>query len=317
MRIAHLSDLHLARGPLAVPPAAALADALARALALEPRPDCLVITGDLADTGHPDEYAALRDILRKCPVPVHLLPGNHDDPGALIARFGDTPFLGNGVSPSYTVEYPEATLVVASSWVEGSPAGLLGPDQLGWIDRALGARPAVAAFVCLHHPPVPVGIPFLDGMILDDAAALADVLRGHPHVVRVLAGHVHRDASALFAGTLMTTAPSTFRQAALRMHDAAPPGYVAEPAGFLLHVLDGGTCVTHSVTASHTAAVRAFLSRLITARSPGCPRRPRRWRPGRPAPRAAPRACCTWARSRAPAGPGRCSRRCCGRCAPW
>ena len=85
MRIAHLSDLHLARGPLAVPPAAALADALARALALEPRPDCLVITGDLADTGHPDEYAALRDILRKCPVPVHLLPGNHDDPGALPA----------------------------------------------------------------------------------------------------------------------------------------------------------------------------------------------------------------------------------------
>jgi hypothetical protein len=56
----------------------------------------------------------------------------------------------------------------------------------------------------------------------------------------------------------MTTAPSTFRQAALRMHDAAPPGYVAEPAGFLLHVLDGTTCVTHSVPASHTAAVRAF-----------------------------------------------------------
>jgi len=261
MRIAHLSDLHLARGPLAAPPAAALADALARALALEPRPDCLVITGDLADTGHPDEYAALRDILRKCPVPVHLLPGNHDDPGALVARFGDTPFLGNGVSPSYTVEYPEATLVIASSWVQGSPAGLLGPEQLGWIDRALGARPGVPAFVCLHHPPVPVGIPFLDGMILDDAAALAEVVRDHPHVIRVLAGHVHRDASALFAGTLMTTAPSTFRQAALRMHDAEPPGYVAEPAGFLLHVLDGSTCVTHSVAASHTAAVRAFLSR--------------------------------------------------------
>src|SRR2546430_4055591 len=227
MRMAHLSDLHLARGPLAAQPAAALADALARALALEPRPDCMVITGDLADTGHPDEYATLRAILRRCPVPVHLLPGNHDDPADLIARFGDTPFLGNGVSPSYAVEYPEATLVIANSWVQGSPAGCLGPAQLAWIDQALASRPGVPAFVCLHHPPVPVGIPFLDGMILQDAARLAAVIGKHPYVVRVLAGHVHRDASALFAGALMTTAPSTFRPAALRLPDAEPPGYVA------------------------------------------------------------------------------------------
>src|SRR5262245_26312712 len=169
MRIAHLSDLHLTRGPLAAQPAAALADALARLLAMEPRPDCVIITGDLADTGHPDEYATLRAILRYCPLPVHLLPGNHDDP-----------------------------------------------------------------------------------------AALAAVIRKHPHVVRVLAGHVHRDASALFAGTLMATAPSTYRQAALRLHDAEPPGYVAEPTSFLLHVLDGTRCVTHSVAVSHAAAVRAF-----------------------------------------------------------
>src|SRR5947207_13065082 len=117
MRIAHLSDLHLTRGPLAVEPAAALAGAIARLLAVEPRPDCVVITGDLADTGHPDDYAALRAILRKCPVPVHLMPGNHDDPGAPIARFGDPPFLANGVAPSYTVEPPEATLVSARSGV--------------------------------------------------------------------------------------------------------------------------------------------------------------------------------------------------------
>jgi 3',5'-cyclic-AMP phosphodiesterase len=139
-----------------------------------------------------------------------------------------------------------------------SPAGCLGRAQLAWIDRTLGARPDVPAFVCLHHPPVPVGIPFLDGMILDDATALAAVIRKHPHVVRVLAGHVHRDVSALFAGTLLATAPSTFRQAALRLHDAEPPGYVADPAGFLLHLLDGTRCVTHSVAVSHAAAVRAY-----------------------------------------------------------
>jgi Icc protein len=64
--------------------------------------------------------------------------------------------------------------------------------------------------------------------------------------------------SALFAGTLMTVAPSTFRQSALRLHDAKPPGYVVEPTSFLLHILDGASCVTHSVAISHAAAVSAF-----------------------------------------------------------
>jgi Icc protein len=258
MRIAHLSDPHLMRGPLAAQPAANLAQALGRLLSIEPRPDCVVITGDLADSGHPEEYALLHAILRRCPVPVHLATGNHDDPGALIARFGDTPYLANGVSTSYVVEYPEATIVVADSWLAGSPAGNLGPDQLAWIDRTLGARPGTPAFVCLHHPPLAVGMPFLDGMMLTDAAGFGEVIRRHPNVVRVLAGHVHRDVSALFAGTLMTVAPSTFLQSALRMHDQEPPGYLAEPTSFLLHLLDGADCVTHSVAISHAAAVRAF-----------------------------------------------------------
>jgi 3',5'-cyclic-AMP phosphodiesterase len=84
------------------------------------------------------------------------------------------------------------------------------------------------------------------------------VIRRHPHVARVLSGHAHRDVSAIFAGTLLTVAPSTYRQSALRLHDAQPPGFAADPTSFLLHILDGGSCVTHSVAVSHAAAVTAF-----------------------------------------------------------
>jgi len=73
-----------------------------------------------------------------------------------------------------------------------------------------------------------------------------------------LCGHVHRDVSALFDGTLMTAALSTYRLSALRPHDAEPPGYVAEPTSFLLHVLDATGCVTHSVASSNAAAFIAF-----------------------------------------------------------
>jgi 3',5'-cyclic AMP phosphodiesterase CpdA len=258
MRIAHLSDTHLMTGPFAAEPAAGLVQAIGRLLATVPPPDCVVITGDLADTGDPEEYAALHAILRRCPVPVHLTTGNHDDPAALIAEFSGTAFLGGGTSASYVVEYPEATIIVADSWLEDSPAGYLGPSQLAWIDQTLSARPEIPAFVCLHHPPLPIGIPFLDSMRLNDGPELRTTIARHPHVVRLLAGHIHRVISAPFAGSLVTVAPSTYRQSALRMHDAEPPGYLAEPTGFLLHLLDGTGCVTHSVAASHASAVLAF-----------------------------------------------------------
>jgi Icc protein len=258
MRIAHLSDIHLTTGPLAAGPAAGLAAAIGRLLRLDPLPDCVVITGDLADGGRLDEYSALHAILAHCPIPVHLTTGNHDNPSVLRKSFGNTRFLGGGATTSYVVEYPDATVIVADSHVQGSPAGRLGHDQLDWLDRVLAGRPGIPSFICLHHPPVPVGIPYLDGMRLADGARLAEVVARHPHVARILAGHVHRPISVPFAGTLVTVAPSTYRQTALHLRDATPPGYLAEPTGFLLHLLTGDICVTHTVAVSHTSAVYAF-----------------------------------------------------------
>ncbi|WMF04617.1 hypothetical protein [Micromonospora robiginosa] len=73
----------------------------------------------------------------------------------------------------------------------------------------------------------------------------------HPHVVRVTAGHLHRPVTSAFAGTVLTTAPSTWVQASLTMSDADEIGWVAEPTAFLLHLVADGGCVTHTVQVSH------------------------------------------------------------------
>ena len=254
MLIVHLSDPHITVGPLAAQPAYGLQTALARVLALVPQPDCVVITGDLADRGLAAEYAALREIIGVFPLPVHLVTGNHDNREAMLDAFGGSPWLGGSMTAFYAMEYPEATIVALDSLIPGDPGGRLGDEQLEWLDDVLARRPDVPALIGLHHPPVPVGIPFLDGMRLYDGPQLGAVVARHRNVVRVLAGHVHRPVTAGFAGSLLTLAPSTFRQSGLELGSAEPPGYLAEPTAFLLHIVDGGDCVTHTVQVSHGAA---------------------------------------------------------------
>ncbi|MEV0721208.1 phosphodiesterase [Micromonospora purpureochromogenes] len=253
MLIAQLSDPHLTTGVLGAVPAAGLHRALGRVLALRPRPDCVVITGDLVDQGRPDEYATLREVIGRYPLPVHLVAGNHDDRESLLDAFGGTPYLGGGFSAYYHVDHPDVTVVVLDSLTPGEGGGRLGEDQLGWLDGVLAGRPDVPALVCLHHPPVVVGVPAADAVRLADGDALAEVVRRHPHVVRVAAGHLHRPVTTGYAGTVLTVAPSTWRQASLTMSVDDEIGWVDEPTAFLLHAVDDGGCVTHTVQVSHAA----------------------------------------------------------------
>jgi 3',5'-cyclic AMP phosphodiesterase CpdA len=253
--IAHLSDPHLRTDALAAEPAASLRLALGRVLALDPRPDCVVITGDLTEYGDVDSYAQLREVIGAFPLPLHLTTGNHDNPAAMLDVFGGTSFLGGGTSAHYAVAHPGFTVVALDSWRPDGPAGQLGDDQLSWLDDVLGQRPDVPAFVCLHHPPVAVGVPFLDGMRLENGPALGAVLARHGNVARVLAGHVHRAISVPFAGTLVTVAPSTYRQTSLTLRADREIGYLAEPTGFLLHVSTESGFATHTVPVSHAGAL--------------------------------------------------------------
>ncbi|MEV8438578.1 phosphodiesterase [Actinosynnema sp. NPDC051121] len=255
MLIAHLSDPHLRTDVVAGEAAGALRLALGRVLALEPRPDCVVITGDLTEFGRVDAYLQLRELVEAFPLPLHLVTGNHDDPAAMLEVFGGTSFLGGGTSAHYAVAHPGFTVVALNSWRPDGPAGRVGEEQLAWLDDVLGQRPEVPAFVCLHHPPVAVGIPVLDGMRLEDGAALGAVLGRHGNVARVLAGHVHRVVSVPFAGTTVATAPSTYRQTSLTLRADQRIGFSAEPAGFLLHVGTESGFATHTVAVSGTGTV--------------------------------------------------------------
>src|SRR5215467_13405332 len=55
-----------------------------------PKPEAIIVTGDLVDRGEPEEYAALKDILADASVPVHVGLGNHDRRAAFQQVFTET-----------------------------------------------------------------------------------------------------------------------------------------------------------------------------------------------------------------------------------
>lgn len=235
--IVQLSDLHLVPPPGRlygeIDTDAAFADALGRVATLTPRPDCVVISGDLVDSGTPADYAWLAHRLRALPVPCALLPGNHDDPSALRAAFPGQGYCA-GARCCRTVEWPDGRLLLADSTVPGAEGGALSGALTEWLDAVQADRKPALLF--LHHPPFLTGIAGMDAIACTGAERFAVWLGAHPEVAGIYCGHVHRAICTSVAGRPAMTAPGTAHQIECAL-DGAPGdlAYVREPGGMLLH----------------------------------------------------------------------------------
>src|SRR2546422_160764 len=93
MIMAQITDTHIRpEGVLAyrrVDTAPYLSRAVEHLTRLRPRPDVVLATGDLVDAGTAEEYRRLHGLLAPLPMPVYLIPGNHDNRDALRAAFAD------------------------------------------------------------------------------------------------------------------------------------------------------------------------------------------------------------------------------------
>jgi 3',5'-cyclic-AMP phosphodiesterase len=209
-----------------------------------PSPDAVLISGDLAEHGAADEYERVAELAGRLEAPLHVLAGNHDDRAALRRNFG---LPGMDAEPvQYAADLGPLRLVVLDSTRPGEDPGELDAGRLAWLEATLAAGPDVPTLLALHHPPVAIGIPAFDaiGLPADDRRALGEVVRAHPQVHRIVAGHVHRTVYAELGGRSVLAAPSTYVQARLDF-GAEEIRFSDDPAGFVVHVWLDGELVSH------------------------------------------------------------------------
>ena len=251
MLIAQLSDPHIkSPGQLLydrVDTAGYLERAVAHVLKLDPLPDVVVMTGDLVDGGKPEEYAHLRRLIAPLPMPVYVIPGNHDAREPLRAAFADKGYFPASGFLQYAVEGWPIRLIALDTLVEGKGHGELCAERLAWLEARLGEQPDKPTMLFMHHPPFDCGIETCDkSRLLDGADRLAALVRRHGNIERATCGHVHRPIQVRWAGTMASIAPSTAHQATLDLHEHSRLTMMMEPPAIALHQWRPGTgLVTH------------------------------------------------------------------------
>jgi len=224
MIIAQISDTHIDpdhdKGPERLRDLEACVDDIN---SLDPAPDIVIHTGDMAHNGDDEKYRLAFDILEKLNVPLLVCPGNRDERSLLRDRFS----MGHHLIPGspylqYAVDDFPVRMVALDTLNDQNNQGAYCQDRADSLRAYLSSDTTKATVVFMHHPPFKVTeskFP-LQYDPWEGAERLALTLKGQHHVVRGFCGHAHRDATGTVEGIPFSCVPSVARD--LRMGEFQP-----------------------------------------------------------------------------------------------
>ncbi len=255
-----ISDSHIGFDkPANVDVTATLQVAIDKVNALPVEPDLILHTGDLSHLSKPGEFDTLDQILKGAkPNQIFYVPGEHDvalDNGRqFLDRYGKASKGAGWQSFDHKGVYFIGLVNVVDFKAGG--LGILGPEQLAWLDDDLKGRTSSTPIVVFAHIPLWAAYPEWGWGTEDGAKALASLKRFGS--VTVLNGHIHQIMQKVEGNVMFHTAMSTaFPQPVAGTAPSAGPLKV--PADQLRRVL-GITNVNFIAGNSHLAVVDATLA---------------------------------------------------------
>ncbi|WP_108814751.1 metallophosphoesterase [Loktanella sp. Alg231-35] len=205
-KIIWMSDPHFqSRGTIdGLNPRARLDAALAYVNAHHADADFAVLSGDLVGDDIEADYAVIAQHLTKSAVRIHPIMGNNDE------RVGFRKYLTlpDTVMPDFiqfTVEQAGARFVFLDTHKIGSHAGRLCTARLAWLGDALRQQPHKPVYIFMHHPPLALGLPPQDEIMLEEHDDFLDLITGHDNVAHLFMGHVHRPTAGTVRGIPFAT----------------------------------------------------------------------------------------------------------------
>lgn len=225
--VAQLSDLHLFATPeqtlLGLRTMASFSAILESVAQCTPRPDLLLLTGDLAQDESPDAYRHIMEQLVPLNIPSYWLPGNHDHPPSMASILSHPPLYTDK-----DVQVGNWRFLLLDSTVPQEVYGEFSAQRLEALERQLQAH-TNPTLIALHHPPVTIDSTWLDNLGLRNANDFCSIIERYPHVKLVIFGHIHQQTEQQRQGVTYLSTPSTCVQFAPQQEtfalDEVQPGF--------------------------------------------------------------------------------------------
>jgi len=236
MRIAHISDFHLPTRPGQsvndALPDANLIEAVAVLKQQAPKPELVVLGGDMLEDGQKGNYEVIAELFKDIQVPLHTVVGNHDDLKALKKSSlleKAKHYQGYG-----SFDHGNLHLVLLNTAGTGKSHGNIEEEQLLWLSEDLWANRNKPVLIFMHHHPIDSGIPWLDKMKLENADAFWDIVPHYSNnILGVFFAHLHIQISTVIRGVLVASSPAVCFQYSGN-NDASKAALSREQPGFNL-----------------------------------------------------------------------------------
>lgn len=250
MKFIHMTDTHLVDAGqqlYAVNPTERLAAAVQSVCQEHPDAQFVAITGDLVQSGQEAQYRALREVLSPLPMPVYLVPGNHDQRFAMRRVFQDLASDEHGYV-QYSVDVADSRLLFLDTLEPGHSGGMLCANRLNWLANELQLSNRRRVYLFMHHPPLAVGLPVMDCMGLAEPERFWSTVASHGQNVRhIFFGHLHRPVQGTINGIGFSCSPSTHHQVCFDTQIAAGDDIQGchEPPAYGVVTADADQTVVH------------------------------------------------------------------------
>ena len=137
----------------------------------------------------------------------------------------------------YTAPTNAGNFICLDTLKAGSDAGEFCSERTDWLRGTLEASGETPAYLFMHHPPMPLGLPMQDTDRMEEGEKFLELIAAHGNVRHLFIGHVHRPITGSANGIPFATMRSILYQAPAPVPewdwDSFKPGEEAPAYGVL------------------------------------------------------------------------------------